>query len=230
VNSSILSRVKTAAIIPAFNESTHISDVINGMKKYVDSVIVVDDGSSDGTGEVAKKLGAIVISHRMTRGAGAATMTGIIAARLMKAQAVITIDADGQHDPDDSPKLLDPILKENADIVIGSRFKGKNTIPFLPKFFNKIGNMLTFMTTGKYVSDSQSGFKALGPVALYTIHLHMDGFEFCTEIVREIAQYGWRVKEVPVKVTYSEYSKAKGQSFSRGVITACKILLRFFLR
>jgi glycosyltransferase involved in cell wall biosynthesis len=222
--------VKTVAIIPAFNEVTQISDVINGMKKHVDSVIVIDDGSTDGTGNISRDCGAIVVTHRMTRGAGAATMTGIIVARLMHAQAAITIDADGQHDPNDSPKLLAPILSEDADIVIGTRFKGRNNVPFLPKLFNKIGNILTFMTTGKYVSDSQSGFKAFGPVSLYTIHLHMDGFEFCTEIVREIAQYGWKAKEVPVGVTYSEYTRAKGQSFSRGVITACKILLRFFLR
>ena len=222
--------MKTVAIIPAYNESTHIADVIRRMMPHVDQVVVVDDGSTDGTGDVAREAGAFVVTHKMTCGAGAATMTGIIAARLLHAQIVITIDADGQHHPEDTPMLISSILDESADVVIGTRFKGVSKVPLLPRFFNKIGNILTYITTGKYVSDSQSGFKAFGPVALYTIHLHMNGFEFCTEIVREISQYGWCVKEVPIQVTYSEYSKAKGQSFSRGVITACKILLRFFLR
>ena len=93
-----------------------------------------------------------------------------------------------------------------------------------------IGNILTWISTDMYVSDSQSGFKALGPLAVKEIQLHLSGFEYCTEIIREINQHKWRVVEVPIKVTYSEYTMAKGQSFSKGVQTACKILLRSFMR
>lgn len=224
--------MKTVVVIPAYNEADRVPDVIAGVLARVDVVIVVDDGSSDATGVVAKEAGAIVITHPLNCGAGAATMTGIEAARKMNAEIVVTIDADGQHSPSDIPAILEPIQKNAADLVIGSRFfrGSKNSIPLIRKLFNGIGNIFTFVVTGSLVSDSQSGFKAFGPRALQNIQLHLSGFEFCTEIIRESVQHKWRTKEIPIKVTYSEYTLAKGQSFSRGVITACKILLRSFLR
>jgi glycosyltransferase involved in cell wall biosynthesis len=224
--------MKTVAIIPAYNEPNHVADVIRGASAYVDSVIVVNDGSSDKTASVAREAGAIVVSHPLNCGAGAATMTGIEAARRLQANVAVTLDADGQHNPEDIPKLLIPVKEGRADIVIGTRFfKGsKNTIPAIRTFFNMGGNVFTYLVTGRYVSDSQSGFKVLGPEALREIQLHLSGFEFCSEIIREIEQHKWRVVEVPIRVTYSEYTLAKGQSFSRGVITACKMLLRSFLR
>jgi polyprenyl-phospho-N-acetylgalactosaminyl synthase len=223
--------MKTVAIIPAYNEASRIEAVVRGSAAHVEWVIVVDDGSCDATAAAASAAGALVVSHSMNCGPGAATMTGIEAARLLGVGIAVTIDADGQHNPEDIPLLLEPITKKRADVVIGSRFIGpKVTVPFVRHIFNAIGNVFTFIVTGKYVSDSQSGFKAFGPVALSGIHLHLLGYEFCSEIIREIVQHRWRVTEVPIKVMYSEYTMAKGQSFSRGVITACKILLRSFLR
>ena len=223
--------MKTIAIIPAFNEATRIADVVKGASVHVDEVLVIDDGSKDGTADRAKEAGATVISHVMNCGPGAATTTGIHAARYMNADLVVTIDADGQHNPDDIPKLLKPALDENVDLVIGSRFKNKdNSIPLVRRIFNMLGNIFTYMMTGKYVSDSQSGFKVFGPNAVRQLHLHLSGFEFCSEIIRESQQHRWKVEEIPIRVTYSEYTLAKGQSFSRGIITACKMLLRSFLR
>jgi hypothetical protein len=94
----------------------------------------------------------------------------------------------------------------------------------------ELGNIITFIATGKWVQDSQCGFKVLGPKAVAQIDLKMRGFEFCTEIVRECANHKWRMAEIPAKVMYSEYTLAKGQSFAGGVKTALKILLRSFLR
>jgi polyprenyl-phospho-N-acetylgalactosaminyl synthase len=222
--------VKTVAIIPAYNEEGRIGDVVRAVGKVVDRVIVVNDGSRDGTAAVAAAEGAIVISHGLNCGAGAATMTGIVAARSLGAECAVTIDADGQHNPEDIPALLAPVLRGETDITIGSRFLRANTIPFIRRVFNAIGNILTLITTGMYVSDSQSGFKCLGPAALRTIELHLNGFEFCTEIIREAKRHQWRIAEIPIRVTYSEYTLAKGQSFAGGVRTACKILLRTFLR
>jgi glycosyltransferase involved in cell wall biosynthesis len=223
--------MQTLAVIPAYREASHVSDVVREVAKFVDQVVVVDDGSDDGTSENARKAGALVLTHAMNCGPGAATMTGIHAARRLGADIVVTIDADGQHNPADIPKILEPVRRGEADIVIGTRFRGpKNTIPLLRRIFNGIGNLITYITTGTYVSDSQSGFKAFGPEAIRSLHLHLSGFEFCTEIIREAAHHHWRVVEIPIRVTYSEYTLAKGQSFSRGVITACKILLRAFLR
>lgn len=219
-----------AAIIPAYNEATRIASVVSGVMQHVDTVIVVDDGSDDGTGGVAKQAGAFVVHHMSNGGAGAATMTGIEAARLLGASIAITIDADEQHNPTDIPLLLEPLLADTADVVFANRFGQRNKIPTIRRVFNAIGNLVSFLATGLWVRDSQCGFKAFGPRALKDINLRMSGFEFCTEIVRETAQHKWRFAEVPTKVIYSEYTLAKGQSFASGVRTAFKILLRSFLR
>ncbi|MFA6039736.1 MAG: glycosyltransferase family 2 protein [Candidatus Peribacteraceae bacterium] len=226
------------AVIPAYNEAKRITQVVADARKVTDVVLVVDDGSGDDTAAMARAAGARVLQHHQNCGAGAATMTGIEAARKLGADAVVTLDADGQHDPRDIPLLLQPLRDGTADIVFSNRFgpfifaqgKRRNRIPFIRRLFNAIGNVLTLLAAGKWVSDSQSGFKALGKKALEEIDLRMNGFEFCTEIVREAAMRHWRVAEVPTKVIYSEYTMAKGQSFANGVKTALKILLRSFLR
>lgn len=218
------------AVIPAYNEAKRVGKVVEAVAGYVDTVIVVDDGSTDGTAGAAKKAGANVIRHSENGGAGAATMTGLEAARRMGARIAVTLDADEQHDPADIPKLLEPARNDTADIVFGNRFGQRNRIPAIRRVFNAIGNLVTLLATGKWVQDSQCGYKVFGPKALKQVDLRMRGFEFCTEIVREAVQHRWRVAEIPVKVIYSEYTLAKGQSFSNGVKTAMKILLRSFLR
>lgn len=222
--------MKTVAVIPALNEGTRIAAVIADAAPHVDIVIVVNDGSTDDTADRAREAGAVVVSHPENGGAGAATMTGIEAARALGADALITLDADGQHDPCDIPALLQPIANNSADLVFANRFGQRNNIPGIRRFFNAIGNFVTLAATGKWVSDSQCGFKVFGPRALKEIDLKMSGFEFCSEIVRECVQHRWRTIEVPIKVLYSEYTLAKGQSFAAGVRTALKILLRSFLR
>ncbi len=218
------------AVIPAYNEGTRIASVVGAVKRYVDTVVVVDDGSSDQTGKAAEQAGARVIRHMSNGGAGAATMTGLEAARLLGATIVITIDADEQHAPEDIPALIKPLQNNTADIVFANRFGRRNKIPFIRRVFNGIGNIVSFVATGMWVQDSQCGFKAFGPKAVADIQLRMSGFEFCTEIVRESVQHKWRIAQIPTKVIYSEYTLAKGQSFANGVRTAFKILLRSFLR
>lgn len=143
------------AVIPAYNEGTRIAAVVKAAKKYVDRVIVADDGSSDDTATQAESAGALVVRHRQNCGAGAATMTGIEAARRLGATVIITLDADEQHDPVNIPDLLMPIKENKADIVFANRFGQKNTIPFIRRVFNGLGNVVTLMATGKWVSDSQ---------------------------------------------------------------------------
>lgn len=222
--------MKIFAVIPAYNEATRIASVVADASKFVEAVIVVDDGSADDTAANAQKAGAVVLRHPDNSGAGAATMTGLEAARRMGAEAVVTLDADEQHDTADIPALLKPVTEGEADIVFANRFGQRNKIPFIRRVFNGLGNIVTLAATGMWVSDSQCGFKVFGPRALKQVDLKMSGFEFCTEIVREVAQHKWRMKEVPSKVRYSEYTLAKGQSFANGVRTAFKILLRSFLR
>ncbi|MFA6523229.1 MAG: glycosyltransferase family 2 protein [Candidatus Peribacteraceae bacterium] len=218
------------AVIPAFNEAKRVGPVVEGARRFAEAVIVVDDGSTDETVSVCERAGAHVVRHLENAGAGAATMTGLEAARTMGATTVITLDADGQHDPSDIPLVLAPIHEGRADIVFANRFGQRNNIPAIRRIFNSIGNVLTLLAAGMWVSDSQCGFKAFGPKALSEIDLRMTGFEFCTEIVREAAVRHWRVAQVPTKVIYSEYTMAKGQSFANGVKTALRILLRSILR
>lgn len=218
------------AVIPAFNEERRIAAVVAGAARHVDRVVVVDDGSRDATAACAQTAGAVVVHHPENAGAGAATMTGIEAARCMGADTLVTLDADAQHDPCDIPAVLAPIREGRADLVMGNRFGLRNNIPRIRRAFNAVGNLVTLLATGTWVRDSQCGFKAFGPRALHEVHLRMNGYEFCTEIVREAAVHDWRVAQVPVKVVYSQYTLAKGQSFAHGVRTALRILLRSFMR
>lgn len=224
--------MRVCAVIPALNEATRIADVVRGALQYTDEVIVVADGSTDGTADVARKAGARVIEHSINSGAGAATMTGLLAARRLGFDAVVTIDADGQHAVQDIPRLVDALKNEHADLVIANRFGRKNSIPSIRRFANFCGNVLTFAVTGMYLPDTQCGFKVFGQKAVQNINLKMSGFEFCTEIIREAATHKWKVVSVPSKVVYSEYTLAKGQSavFASSLRTAAKILIRSLLR
>jgi len=222
--------MKIVAVIPAYNEGERVGAVVKDALRFVETVVVVDDGSSDETARYAIEAGAILVQHPENCGAGAATMTGIDAARALGADAIVTLDADEQHNPDDIPAMIAPIRDGTADIAFANRFGRRNSIPLIRRTFNAIGNVITFVATGKWVSDSQCGFKALGPKAVKEIDLKMSGYEFCTEIVREAAQHRWKIAQIPAKVIYSEYTLAKGQSFAGGVKTALRILLRSFLR
>ncbi|MDD5041794.1 MAG: glycosyltransferase family 2 protein [Candidatus Peribacteraceae bacterium] len=222
--------MRIIAVIPAYNEANRIAGVVEHTRKFVDIVVVADDGSTDATASSARQAGATVVSHSQNCGAGAATMTGIEAARALHADAIVTLDADEQHDPRDIPSLLQPILAGRADVIFANRFGQKNRIPLIRRFFNAIGNLVTFATTGRWVNDSQCGFKIFGPRAVREVSIRMSGYEFCTELVRESVQHKWRIEELPIKVLYSQYTLAKGQSFANGIRTALRILLRSFLR
>jgi len=142
--------VNVIAVIPAYNEAGRIGDVVRDTLKFVDTVVVVNDGSSDDTAAVASTAGAIVVSHVLNAGSGAATMTGIAHARNLKATVIITLDADGQHDSADIPALLKGI-NDGYDVAFANRFGQRNTIPFKRRLYNAIGNIVTFTATGLWV-------------------------------------------------------------------------------
>ncbi|MEQ1849911.1 MAG: glycosyltransferase family 2 protein [Candidatus Peribacteraceae bacterium] len=221
--------MRIAAVIPAYNEAQRVAAVIRESSPYVEAVYVIDDGSADDTAAVAAAAGAVVLRHPLNCGAGAATMTGLVAVREKGFDAAVTIDADGQHAPSDIPRLIAEI-ERGADLAIANRFGSKSSIPFIRKVFNSIGNGVTFLVTGIFLPDTQCGFKVFGPKALKEVELKMSGFEFCTEIIGEAARHKWKIVSIPSKVVYSEYTLAKGQSFANGIKTAAKILLRTFLR
>ncbi|MDD4351681.1 MAG: glycosyltransferase family 2 protein [Candidatus Gracilibacteria bacterium] len=222
---------KIWVLVPAYNEAGSIGKMIDAvLTAGYYNILVINDGSSDKTLEVIVTKPVQVVSHAFNRGVGAATQTGITAALSLGAEIIVTIDADCQHDVSDIENLVRPIVNREAEVVLGSRFKGDSKIPVLRKISNKLGNLLTWMLFGLWVSDSQSGLKAFSRKAAQTIQIHSNGFESCSEIIREIAWYKVKYVEVPIKVTYSEYSMAKGQSLANGFVTVSKLIIRALMR
>lgn len=219
----------TTVILIAFNEERTINDIIERTKlQGFDDIIVVDDGSIDRTRTFAQELGVKVISHMINRGAGAATQTGIDYALDHGAEYIVTLDSDGQHYPEDIETLLDGIISSGADMVIGNRFLSKkNSIPMTRKIMNRIGNYITFLFTGQYFEDSQSGFKILTRTAAKKIRLNTDGYEFCMEMIIKAVQNNLFIVNAPIAVMYSKTSMSKGQNLFTGISTALNMMVNF---
>lgn len=224
--------MKIVIIIPAYNEEENIATMVKSCKPLgYDSIVVVDDGSTDNTARNAREAGAMVVSHIINRGVGAATQTGLEAAKMLDADIAVTIDADSQHKPQDIRKLIDALLDRNSDIVIGSRFlNDQNSIPRMRNVFNRIANIITFLLAGIMLTDSQSGLKAFSRRALDTIKISANGFEFSSEIIREAQHYKLKITEVPVSVVYTPYSLSKGQNLSTGLTTVFRLIIRALMR
>jgi glycosyltransferase involved in cell wall biosynthesis len=191
------------ACIPAYNEEKTIAKVVLKTKKYVDKVIVCDDGSTDMTAEIAKALGAEVIRHERNIGYGAAIISLFKRAREVRADIMVTLDADGQHDPDYIPELTGPIIREEADIVIGSRFlTSEAETPTYRRIGIKMINWLTKRKVKK-VSDTQSGFRAYSRKAIDTITPTEMGMGVSTEILLKAEESALKIREGPVKIIYS---------------------------
>lgn len=194
---------KVVACIPAYNEEKTIARVIIEAQKYVDKVLVCDDGSTDLTGEIAKRLGAEVIRHERNMGYGAALASLFKRAREINPDVMVILDADLQHDPKDIPKVLSPILNGEADIAIGSRFLEKGMT--MPKYREVGIRMITKLAKSisyKEVRDAQSGFRAYNRRAIHLIMPSEQGMGASVEILLKAKENGLRVAEVPVKVKY----------------------------
>jgi glycosyltransferase involved in cell wall biosynthesis len=191
------------ACIPAYNEESHIESLVKSAKNHVDQVVVCDDGSTDNTASIAKNAGAIVISHKTNKGYGAAIISLFNYARENNAEVMITIDGDGQHNPDQIPLLLNTISQHNVDVVIGSRFL--NNIVEAPGYRQRGIKIITSAAnygTDLKVSDSQSGFRAYSKIAINTIHPTEEGMSVSTEILLKISNKGLSLAEVPITVSY----------------------------
>lgn len=222
--------MKLVVVIPAFNEEQRIAKTIEAVRSYADAIIVVDDGSSDHTSLKAKEAGAIVIRHMINCGPGAATQTGLVYAKSLQPEYVATFDADGQHEASDLPAMLEFLISQKKDVVFGSRFLQSNRVPLVRRLANTAGNLLTYFLSGIYLSDSQSGFKIFSAKALDHITITANGFEFCSEIVREVAAENITYCEFPIKVYYSQETLAKGQNLSTGITTMFKLIVRSLMK
>lgn len=218
--------MKTVALIPAYNEEQTIAEVLKSARDHVDRVIVVDDGSQDRTGQIAASHGAILVQHVINRGLGAAIGTGFAAAQKINADVVVTLDADGQHEAHEIPNFIRAI-QEGADMVIGSRmltgFKG---MPWYRRVAQILGNLVTLVLFGAWVTDSQSGYRAFNRHALEKIEIKTNRMEVSSELVAEAKRNNLQLKEIPIKAIYTDYSLSKGQSFFVGIKTLIKLVVR----
>jgi len=219
--------MKTAVVVPAYNEGKVIGSVISDLKKsgYV-HIIVVDDGSADETFRQAKQANVLVFRHKINRGKGAALKTGIEAAKRIGADIVVTFDGDGQHDPNDIDKMIDKI-EEGYDVVLGSRYLLKQHIPCVRRIGNALADIFTFLLYGIWVTDSQSGLRAYTRKAFDIIDTTSDRYEVESEALRDIKRYNLSYTEVPMHVRYTKYSltKTTRQSIWSGMLTMMRLLI-----
>ena len=204
------------ACIPAYNEEKNIANVVKKSLPHVDKVIVCDDGSTDDTSKIARDAGAIVITQT-NQGYGAAIASLFDYARKKGAQIMVTLDGDGQHNPDQIPLLVDTITTHNVDVAIGSRFLDESTkAPGYRKTGIKIITSASNYGTNFKVSDSQSGFRAYSKDAIDAIHPTEQGMSVSTEILLKISNKGLSIAEVPITVSY-EGDTSTQHSVSHGV-------------
>jgi len=199
---SRLKMPRIVAGIPALNAEKTIAKLIVHSTKWVDQLVVVDDGSVDDTALLASKLGAIVISHKRNLGKGAALRDLFKYARTESAEILVTLDADGQHNPDDIPRLLKPITDGDADVVIASRLP--ENVPKTRRLGGKMLDRMTSAATDGDAVDSQSGFRAYSRRALAHVSVNEFGMGADSEILVKAKQAGLRVVETPVTMSYKK--------------------------
>lgn len=207
------------AAIPARNEERTIGSVVALTKRFIPQVVVINDGSTDRTEHIARAAGAHVINHRTNRGKGVAIETAFSWARASGVDVLVLLDGDGQHDPREIPKLLDPVLKGRADITVGSRWISEGGLKEMPphrRLGNAVLTMVTRMAGGAPVKDTQSGFRAFGKRALKDLTVNARGFEVESALLIQANQKGMRVVEVPVRCQYGDLEANTERSSSHG--------------
>lgn len=203
--------------LPAFNEEKNIAQMIVQLQKHVDGVLVCNDGSSDLTGEIAEKLGAVVVNHSKNLGYGAAIKSLFSKAKELDLDVLVTFDADGQHRIQDLKQVLDPIKNGSADIVIGSRFLGDDsTVPEYRKIGIKTITSISNIAGDLKLTDSQSGFRAYNNKAIQSLNLSERGMGVSTEILIKSSKIGLSIKEVPITILY-EGDTSTHNSASHGI-------------
>ena len=190
--------------IPAYNEEKNIASIIVKLKKIAQKIIVCDDGSTDLTGEIAQKLGATVIRHPKNLGYGSGIRSIFQKAKEIDSDILVTFDADGQHQVEDIKKVIEPILKNNADLVIGSRFLDNKTIdvPEYRKIGIKLITKVTNSTLEEKITDSQSGFRAYNKDIITKLEPGDVGMGISTEILIKASSHGFKIAEVPINILY----------------------------
>lgn len=215
---------RIVVLIPAYNEERFIGSVVLKAKRYTDTVIVVDDGSTDDTALIARSAGAQVISHPANRGKAAALNTGFRYARQLDLKVLITLDGDGQHTADEMMQVALPILNHQADLVIGSRYIDQFCeVPRHRAWGHLLVNILTGSLSNVFISDSQSGYRAFSSRALDELYFHSNGFLVESEMQFLAQEKLLRIVEAPISVHYQD--KPKRPVLTHGFMVVCGLML-----
>lgn len=208
-------------VVPALNEGDRIAGVIQKLILHgFHNIVVVNDGSTDHTSQAIPDIpGVYELKHIVNLGPGASTMTGIRFALDQGADYIATIDADHQSDPGELNDLIQAMKdRSQVDLMIGSRFLRQNDIPLSRRMYNFFGNFISYLITGLYITDSQSGFKIMTRRFAEKLNIDYNGFEFCIDIIKKAKMNQFKVAEAPVSVIYTKETMAKGQSFREGLL------------
>lgn len=197
-----MGQMKTAALIPAFRECRHIGDVVARTKQYIDFVLVVDDGSDDGTADAAREAGAEVLINSRNMGKGASLAAGLDWLFAREWDAAVCLDADGQHLPAEIPRFLEAAA--NADLIIGSRMADVKTMPFARLWTNRVTSWILSRLAGVYVPDTQCGYRLIRREAWQGITVHSRNYEFEGEMIVAAGRAHFRIASVPVSTIYGD--------------------------
>lgn len=210
---------RICAVLPAYNEEITMGSIIAKCKKYTDNVIVVDDGSTDSTYEISQACGATVIKNAQNLGKGAAIKTAFSHIKTLDIDIIAILDADGQHNPDDIPKIVFPILNKEADMVIGSRFVNKEQYEDVPKqrrFGNKVLAFVSNMGEEIKITDTQSGFRAFSKKSIEIFKFDQKGMSIESEMLEDAKNAKLTIKEVPIGCKYGELDTSTEGSVYHG--------------
>jgi glycosyltransferase involved in cell wall biosynthesis len=218
----------TAVIIPVYNEAPVIGGIIDSLAQKFKHIVCVDDGSSDGSREIISHSPAYLLEHPINMGQGAALQTGIEFARqLPGVDYFVTFDADGQHRVEDVNAMLEVMRKGTYDIVLGSRFLGKTVGMKKSKYaILKLAVKFSNATSGLKLTDTHNGLRVFNRRVAEQMQITMPDMSHASEILEIISQKGFRYKEIPVTIEYTDYSRAKGQSIINAVNIGFDMLLR----
>ncbi len=195
--------MKIGALICAYNEEKHISEVVSKSLKHLKNVIVVNDGSSDNTLKELKKTKARIINFKKNQGKGVALRKGFQYAIRNKFDYLILLDGDSQHDPDEIPKFLEQI-KAGYDLIIGSRKRRGSNMPYLRRFTNFSTSLLLSAKMRKWIKDTQSGYRAINVKFLKNLNLRREKYDLETELLIKVIRRGAKVTDVTIKTIYGD--------------------------
>lgn len=210
-----------------YNEASVVGEVVKGLLPAFPNVVCVDDGSSDGSQEIARGAGAVVVQHPINLGQGAALQTGIeYALQDPELGCIVTFDADGQHRVEDARHMADRVLSDEADIVLGSRFlDGRTQLAPAKRVVLRVAAMQSRLSTGLPLTDAHNGLRAFNPYVARSLNLTQNRMAHASELVNKIAKLAPRWVEHPVEIVYTDYSRSKGQSLLNSVNIVAELFL-----